>query len=325
MSESKPRQMNSLVCSDAGPLFPFTSHNRCAFWGAAVFPFMSLQPCQPRHELVVSLPRIFAAGLGRDQFFGRLKRFTFHLQIDFNVGVGGFNGGVAQPGTDHIQINIGLEQMHRRGMAPSVWRHLAGEQGRTHIGGVGNSMSNDVPQAETGEPIVMDVDEKRNGCIQAHGACGQVGLEGLDGLSPQRAGSFFTAFAEDPHQMGTAEADVVDIQAHQFLRAHSRVIEQPEQAVVTAPQRRPAVDLREDLQHFLPFQVFRHVLGVAFERDCENRLAVGQIAWFGLGDVLKEGMNGGQPVVSGRHRVVPFVFQVIQKAAHCIGSEFSQC
>ena len=78
------------------------------------------------------------------------------------------------------------------------------------------------------------------------------------------------------------------------------------------------------MQHFIPLQVFGHALGVAFEWDCENRLAVSQIAWFGLGDVLKEGMNGCQPVVPGRHCVVSFALQVIQKAAHCIGHEISQ-
>ena len=117
---------------------------------------------------------------------------------------------------------------------------------------------------------------------------------------------------------------MVDIQAHQFLCAHSRVVEQPEQAVIALPQRRLAVDLGEDLLHFLPFQVFGHRLGVAFEWDRQNRLAVGQIAWFHLGDVLKEGMNGCQAIIPGRYCIVPFVLQIIQKAAHGIGSEFSQ-
>ena len=186
-------------------------------------------------------------------------------------------------------------------------------------------MSNDVSQAETGDPITPGVDEKGNGFIQAHGARGQVGLEGLDGFGPQRAGPFLAAFAEDAHQAGAAEADVVDIQAHQFLSAHSCIVEQPEQAVVAPPQRRPAVNLREDLQHFLPLQVFWHALGVALEWDGENGLAVGQLAWFGLGNVLKEGMDGCQSVVPRGHRVVPLTFQMVQKAAHCIGLEFGQC
>ena len=123
-------------------------------------------------------------GRGRDEFFRRLKRFAFHLQIDFNIGVGGFNGGVAQPGTDHVEINIGLEQMHRCGVAPGVRSHLAGEQGRTHAGSPGNSMGNNVAQAETGEPITMNIDEQWNGCIQRHGARGQIDFEGLDGFGP---------------------------------------------------------------------------------------------------------------------------------------------
>ena len=119
-----------------------------------------------------------------NQFFRRLKGFAFHIQIDFNVGVGGFNGGVAQPGPDHVQIHMGLEEVHCRGVAPGVGSHFAGEQGGTHVGRLGNPMGNDVPQAKTGEPIVMDVDEKWGGRIQAYSAPGQIGLECLDGFSP---------------------------------------------------------------------------------------------------------------------------------------------
>lgn len=81
--------------------------------------------------------------------------------------------------------------MHRRGVAPSVGSCLAGEQRRTRTGSPGNSMRNDVSQAETGDPITLGVDEKGNGFIQAHGARGEAGLEGLDGFGPQRTGSFF--------------------------------------------------------------------------------------------------------------------------------------
>src|SRR2546426_6004696 len=38
-----------------------------------------------------------AFGLGRDQFFRRLERFAFHLQVDLDVAVGRFHGSVAQP------------------------------------------------------------------------------------------------------------------------------------------------------------------------------------------------------------------------------------
>lgn len=124
---------------------------------------MRLQLCQPRHELVVIPPRTFAAGLGRDEFFRRLKCFTFHFQIDLDIAVGRLDGSVPQPGADHVQIDIGLEQMHRRGVAPGVGSYLAGEQRGTRTGSLGNSMRNNVSQAETGDPITLGVDEKGNG------------------------------------------------------------------------------------------------------------------------------------------------------------------
>ena len=57
----QPHQTNLIVRFDAIP-----SHNRCAFWGAAVLLFMALQFCQPRQELVVIPPRAATLGFGRD-------------------------------------------------------------------------------------------------------------------------------------------------------------------------------------------------------------------------------------------------------------------
>ena len=73
-------------------------------------------------------PRASTMGLGRYQFFRRLKRFAFHLQVDFDLAVGRFNGSVAQPGPDHVQVHIGLKQAHCRRVADGVWRDSSGEQ-----------------------------------------------------------------------------------------------------------------------------------------------------------------------------------------------------
>jgi hypothetical protein len=88
-------------------------------------------------------------------------------------------------------------------------------------------MGDDVAQTETREPISLPVDEKGDGFIEADKARSQVAFDGLNRFRPQRAGSLFAAFAEDAHMVGAAESDVVDIQVHQLLGAHARVVEKP--------------------------------------------------------------------------------------------------
>jgi hypothetical protein len=185
-------------------------------------------------------------------------------------------------------------------------------------------MGDDVPQTETREAIPFRVDEKGDGFIEAHRSRSQVGFDGSDRFRPQRAGSLFATFAEDADMVGAAESDLVDIQIHQLLGSHAGVVEQPEQGVVASSKPGSAVDLREDFQNFLPLQVFGHALCVALEPDREDGFAVGQITRFRLGDVPKEGMNGCQAVVARRYRIVPFPFEVVQKAADGIGLQVFQ-
>lgn len=107
-------------------------------------------------------------------------------------------------------------------------------------------MGDDVPQTKTREAISLGVDEKGDGFIEPRRARSQICFDGFDRFRPQRAGSLFAAFAKDAHMVGSAEAELVDIQVHQFLGAHTRVVEQPEQGVVALSQRRSAVDLSKD-------------------------------------------------------------------------------
>lgn len=109
---------------------------------------------------------------------------------------------MAQPGADHVEIDTRLEEVHGRGVPPRMWRDLPGKERRAHFRGLSHTVCDDVPQAKTGEPVALGVDEEWDGRIEWHWAGGQIGLEGLDGFCPQRAGAFLAAFAEDPYPSG---------------------------------------------------------------------------------------------------------------------------
>jgi hypothetical protein len=49
-----------------------------------------------------------------------MEGFALHLQIDLHVSVGGFDRGVPQPGADHTQIEVRLQNVKRSRMSPGM-------------------------------------------------------------------------------------------------------------------------------------------------------------------------------------------------------------
>jgi len=226
---------------------------------------------------------------------------------------------MTEPRPDHTQVNIGLEQVHGRGVTPRVGRDLSSEERWTGFCGLGDSMSDNVAQAKAGKAVALIIHEQRRGIIQSDRASLQIRLDGLDGLCPQRARALFVAFSVDAHIVGTAEAQVVHIKAHQLLCPHACVVEQSEQGIIALSEGSLAVDLTEYFLHLLPFQVFRHASGPALEGNRKDGLALCQMARIGRGEVMKEGMDRSQSVVAGVDAIVPLAFQMIEEAADRIG------
>ena len=120
--------------------------------------------------MVVVSPRTVALSALWDQFLRRPERLAFHLQINLNVAVGGFDGSMAQPGSDHIQVHVGLKQVHRGGVPPSMGRDSSGEQRGTSFRCFSDTLGDDVAHPKTGEAAAFAVDEKRCRVIQTDAA-----------------------------------------------------------------------------------------------------------------------------------------------------------
>ena len=52
------------------------------------------------------------------------KCFSFHLEVDFYVGVGGRNMDMAQPALDDVEFRAGAEKTHGGRVAERVRAHL---------------------------------------------------------------------------------------------------------------------------------------------------------------------------------------------------------
>jgi len=67
---------------------------------------------------------------------------------------------MAQPGPDHIEVNIGLEQVHCRGMANGMGCDPSGEQRGTRVRSHRDTMGNNVAHAKPGEPVAFPVTQE---------------------------------------------------------------------------------------------------------------------------------------------------------------------
>ena len=63
------------------------------------------------------------------------KRFALCFQIGLSVVVGGVEADVAEPASDHCDVNAGRDQMYRGRMPEAVRRDVLRRQARHFLGG----------------------------------------------------------------------------------------------------------------------------------------------------------------------------------------------
>lgn len=273
---------------------------------------------------MIPLPgRTALAPLGEQCLHG-LEGLALHLQIDFDIGIGGFDGRVSEPGADHVEIDIGLEQVHGGGVAPGVRGDFSVEERGTHLDRLGDPVGHDVAQTKPRESRSLGIDEQGDGLIASDGPPLQIRPDGPEGFVPQRTGSLLATFAMDAHMTGPTEADVVDVQVHQLLCSHAGVVEQPVQGVVAATEWRLAIDLAEDFLHFLPFEISGDALGVTLEADGEDGVAMGKVPRIGVRQVIKERVDGRQTIVARGYGVVTVMFEIVQKASNHVRGQIPE-
>ena len=66
-------------------------------------------------------------------------------------------------------------------------------------------------------------------------------------------------------------------------------------------------------------------MSVSFEGHREDGLTVGEVARVRAGEILEEGVNGGQAGITRGRGIVAVSFQMIEKAAKRISREVFQC
>src|SRR5208283_524436 len=96
------------------------------------------------------------------QIFTGLKSFLLHLQINFNVQVGGFNRRMAEPGANHIEINSRLQQMHGSGVSECMRANCPCEQRWASFPRYSHSMGDHVTQTMTRKAQAPGIQEKGN-------------------------------------------------------------------------------------------------------------------------------------------------------------------
>ena len=149
-----------------------------------------------------------------------------HFQVDLDIQVGCFDGRMAEPGSDHVQVGPGLQQMHGGAVPPGMRRNRSREQRRARVSSRRNSACDQVAQAVTGKALSSGIHEKGYGIGEPHVPILEGCLDCLDRLRPQRTCSLPLAFAAYAHIVGATKPDMVDVEIDNLLSPGSAVVEQ---------------------------------------------------------------------------------------------------
>lgn len=173
-----------MLCDEPVYVKLWSRNRRCSELDCLVSASHRSEGRKPREDVFVGFPACWGGvGLG-DQMADGLEGFLFHFEVDIDVLVGGFDGGVTEPVGDHGEINVGLEEVEGGAVPPGVGCDSSGEKGWTNFGGCGDSVGDDVTDAEAGEAIAMDIEEEGLRVGRGCGAGLDIAFQGVDGLTP---------------------------------------------------------------------------------------------------------------------------------------------
>src|SRR5438552_4382556 len=161
------------------------------------------QPGQYRWLLPGGGPPPSRLADGRDGLEGP----AFLGEINFRIALRGFQVDVPEPAADEIQLDAGLQQMHRARVSKGAGVDTFSCKGRLRRRRAGDRAAHDMTDSVPGEGLPLGADEDGRGRVAGNAAFSHERTEQPRGFWPQRADPFLAAFAEEPHLIGALELE----------------------------------------------------------------------------------------------------------------------
>jgi hypothetical protein len=132
-------------------------------------------------------------------------------------------------------------------------------------------------------------------------------------LRPQRAVTFFAAFAEQSELIWPRELKVVCPDVDHLLDAGASIEHRGQQRVVPTPIRGGPVDLSEHCFDLRAIEVFDDALVRPFEGDAEHALSPLHVIGMVRSHITEKGVDGGEPDIPRRYRIITILLQMGKK------------
>ncbi len=228
--------------------------------------------------------------------------------VDLGVVVGGGDVCVPEPPTDDVDLDAGLEEVHRRGVSEGVRADPAAGSGVIKLSGVA---ADDLVNPVAGERLSARGEHRGRGWRGVLG-CQEL-VEDDGGLPPERAGSPFVALAVQAHGRVLAEVEVLDAEVRGFLDTGAGVVEEQDQRPVTERVPPAVGEAVEQLLDLVELEEPGFRWRDAFGGDRRDALADGEHLRGAGRDVFEQGVDHREPLVAGPGVVPAVLFEMAQE------------
>jgi hypothetical protein len=181
------------------------------------------------------------------------------------------------------------------------------------LGGTGGMLLEEPADAEAGEGVAADIEEKRVGGAGRLRPMPEVLLDGLEGLLPEREGAVFPALSGQGDGAGGLETYILYTQISEFLDARTGVVEELKEGPVALAEQGSGLRGTQEGGDFLGAETGRGQMVGAFELDGLDLLVL--VHEFGnmKGQEPEEGLDGAQALISGNRAVAPLLLEALKE------------
>jgi hypothetical protein len=204
---------------------------------------------------------------------------------------------VAKPVADGIEIVAGAEHVHGRRMAQGMGRDGLSFDLWISIGGKRSILLDDVSEAEAGDRASTSVEEQMLVMQAVMPAVLQVGLDGVDGLWPDRADARLSALAEQCYLAGRMKTEGIKGDRADLRGARASIIEEQEKGGIPDGCFGGEIHRGQEGLHLIFFEIGDGDAICPFELDISNSVAVNEEGGFFSSNETEEGSNGSETVI----------------------------
>jgi len=241
----------------------------------------------------------------------RRDRRLLHSEVDLHVAVCGRELSVAEPRSDGGDVDAGMQKVHGCRVTQHVRSHGLRVPCR-YIRACDQSSKN-VGDTRSTQPLTADVEEQgfaRTACTALVKPCSNR----LRGAGPQRARALFAPLADDHHMRNRVEADVADVQIHEFLDAQAGVVEHEHERSISETSTR--IRRFDDAGHLVFVEVAHLDVFSASQWQLADPSAALHVFGCHQRDVSSEGLDRGESVIARAGTASALVFKVFEKRTH---------